>query len=113
MATSLMVSFSTWIKLPNHGRNIVYNEKDDQLFIKLKPDEEPIEFLLGQQPLEMIRAGVATKQEIRETVEIGGQDVVNTYSKAFTMQGYNLIMNVYVQIDGFLRIIENVEKTYL
>lgn len=90
----------------------MYNKKDDQLFIKLNSDGEPVEFLIETQPLELIRAGIVSKQEIRETVETGRQDIVETYSKAFEMQGYNVVMNVYVRIDEFLRIIENVEKTY-
>jgi hypothetical protein len=90
----------------------VYNEKDDQIFIRLKSDEEPIEFLIADQPLEMIRANVTTKEEIRETVEIGRQDTPNLYAKSFSMQGYSVAMTVFVKVDGFLRIIENVEKLY-
>jgi len=91
----------------------VYNdEKDDQLFIKLNPDKDPIEFLLEKQPLEMIRSGILTREEIRETVETGFLDVPSTYSKAFKMRNYNIVMNVFVRIDDYFRVIENVEKVY-
>lgn len=90
----------------------MYNEKDDQIFIQLQSDQEPTEFLLDKQCLEMIRSGIVSKVEIRDTVETGRQDVIDTYSKAFIMSGYDIIMNVYVRIDEFLRVVEYVEKTY-
>ena len=90
----------------------MYNERDDQLYIRANPSEEPLEFLLAEQPLEMIRANIITKDEIRATVETGRQDTPNLYAKLFSMQGYSIAMNVFVQIDGFLRIVENVEKLY-
>lgn len=90
----------------------MYNEKDDQIFIKLPKDEQLTEFLLDKQPLEFIRAGIVTKDEIRETVENGRQDKPDVYAKVFAMQDYNIAMNVTVKIDGFFRIIENVEKLY-
>lgn len=90
----------------------MYNENDEQLFIKIDPDKDSVEFLLMEQPLEMIKAGIVSKFEIREAVEIGRQDVINIYSRAFPMQTYNIVMNVYVQIDKFLQTIESVEKRY-
>lgn len=91
--------------------NIVYNEKDDQIFIKLDSNEEPVEFLIAKQPLEFIRAEILTKDEIRETVETGFYSE-GVYSKSFGMQEFSIAMNVFITIDDFLRIVTNVEKLY-
>lgn|GEM_PF-2517839 len=88
------------------------NEKSDQLFIRLDPKKDPIEFLLDRQPLEMIRASILTKEEIRQTIETGFLDVPSTYSKAFKMPNYDIVMNVFVRIDDYLRVIEKIEKVY-
>lgn len=89
----------------------MYNENDDQLFIKLDPDQDPIEFLVAEQPLELIRANIVTKDEIRKTVE-NGFYAEGAYSKTFTMQGFSVAMNVFVIIDDFLRIVINVESYF-
>ncbi len=89
----------------------MYNENNEQIFIKIDPDKEAVEFLLAAQAIEMIRAKIVTKDEIRATVESGRQDNTN-YSKTFVMPNYNVAMTVFVRVDGFLRIIENVEKLY-
>lgn len=86
---------------------------DDQIFIRLNPDEEPIRFLLTAQPLEMIRANVVTQDEIRITVETGHMDVDDLFSQSFPMSGFNITMNVYVRMNDVIRTIEYVEKTYL
>lgn len=83
----------------------MYNEKDDQIFNQLDANKEPVEFLIDKQPLEFIRAGIVTKDEIRETVEDGVQED-NIYAKTFVMQDYIIAMTVFV------RIVESVEKLY-
>lgn len=91
----------------------MYNERNDQLFVKIDPDKDAVEFLLSDQPLEMIRANVVTKQEIRETIETGIQNEQELYAKTFILDGFSIIMNVFVYIDEYLRIVSKVEKVYL
>lgn len=90
----------------------MYNENDDQLFIKIEADKDPVEFFLASQVMEMLRATIVTKDEIRATVETGRQDEISVFAKTFTMLGYNIAMTVFVRIDGFLRVVEHVEKLY-
>lgn len=89
--------------------NIMYNEKDDQIFIKLDGNENPTEFLLTKQPLLMLRANFVTKDQLRETVEIGIQIESEKYIRIFELEHLDLAMAVEVRIDVILRIVENVE----
>lgn len=88
-------------------------EKDEQIFIKLESDQEPVEFLLTKQPLNMIRGGFVTKNDIRNTIEMGSSYVENEYIYGFELSELALFVTVTVRIDNFLRIIDNVEKHIL
>ena len=90
-----------------------YNEKDDQIFIKMDPDQDAVEFLLSDKVLEFLRAKIVTKDEIRVTVETGLFNDSEMYSKTFIMDGFSILMNVFVYVDEYLRIINKVEKTFL
>ena len=90
----------------------MYNERNDQLYIRVNPSEQPLEFLLAEQPLEMIRANIITKDEIRATVETGMQNENEIYAKTFVMDGFSIVMNGFVRVDEYLKIVEKVEKLY-
>ena len=57
-------------------------ENEDQIFIKLDPDSPPVEFLISQQPLAMIRGGFIIKDAIREAIETGSSYEVDEYIPA-------------------------------
>ena len=88
---------------------MMYNEKDDQIFIRLEPNTNPVEFLLTKQPLRMIQANYVNKAEVRKTVENGLPLESEKYYMTFERTELGLAITVSVQIDGILRIIENVE----
>ena len=87
----------------------MYNEKDDQIFIQLEPNTDPVEFLLTKQPLLMIQAKFVNKSETRETVESGLQPESETYYMTFERPKLGLAITLTVQIDAMLRSVENVE----
>lgn len=87
----------------------MYNEKDDQIFIRLNNAEEPTEFLLDYQPMAMIASGYITKNQVRETVETGLELESERRKKAFVTHHPELVMTVDVRIDVVLRIIDEVK----
>lgn len=85
-------------------------DHDSQIFIRIDPGEDPIEFLLITQPMEMIKGGFVTKDDIRNTVEIGKTyDLPNLYSIASTVEGLEIVVTFEVRIDTILQTIENIE----
>lgn len=88
-------------------------DRDDQIFIQLNPNEEPVEFLLSKQPLNMIRGEFVTKNDIRNAIEIGASYIENEYIYGYEIGELELFVTVTVRIDNFLRIIDNVEKHIL
>lgn len=88
------------------------SETEEQIFLKLKSEQDLVEFLLDKQALAMIRAGFITRDEIRQTVETGFRNKNEMYSKTFFLEEHNLGMNVFVYLDEFLRVVNKVEKLY-
>jgi len=88
-------------------------EQDDQIFININPDKEPVEFLLTTQPLAMIRGGFTTKKDIKQAVEAGSSYVVDEYIHGVELTDLGLFVTLDVRIDSFLKIIDNVEKHIL
>ena len=88
---------------------MVYNEKDDQIFIQLEANVDPVEFLLTKQPLKMIQAKFVNKEEVRKTVENRLQPEIEKYYMTFERTELGLAITVSVKIDDVLRIVENVE----
>lgn len=86
-------------------------EQDDQIFIQLDADSEPIEFLIVDDIIDYVRAGIVTKDEIRQTVEDGTLEGA-TYSRTFPVEGYRILYNIHVRIDKYLRTVEEIEKVY-
>ena len=88
-------------------------DHDSQIFIRINPVEDPIEFLLTTQPMEMIKGGFVTKDDIRNTVETGQSYSKDEYMKAFPVENVSVVINISVDIDPILRTIEKVEKHIL
>lgn len=84
-------------------------DRDDQIFIQIDPNREPVEFLLVDQPLRMIKYGYVTKDDIRRTVESNRSYVDYEYIDVVYLFDKRLTMTYIVNIDIILKIVLNVE----
>lgn len=85
-------------------------DHESQIFIQIYADKDPVEFLLTKQPLDMIKGGFVTKDDIRNTVEMGKTyDAPDIYSLAFIVEDLEIVVTLEVRIDPVLYTIENVE----
>lgn len=85
---------------------------DSQIFIREADHEEPIEYLLTKQPMEMIQSNFVTKEQIREVIELGkSYQIKDVFSLVFWVESTSLVIVVEVHIDRILRTIEKVEKS--
>ena len=81
-------------------------DHDSQIFIRIYPDKDPIEFLLTKQPLEMIKGGFVTKEDIRNTVEAGKTyDAPDLFSIAVIVEDLEIVVTFEVWVDIVLRTI--------
>jgi len=82
----------------------------NQIFIQLDSNNEPVEFLLLDQPLEMISANVVTKQQVRETIEKGFQHPNETFTRVDQYRTHRLLLYITIEIDIVLRYIKKIEQ---
>lgn len=85
-------------------------ERDDQIFIRIEPDEDPVEFLLTEQPLRMIKYGYATKDDIRVTVESKRTYADDMFTNSILLTNQGIIIVFQVRIDPVLKTVSLVEK---
>jgi hypothetical protein len=85
-------------------------EQYDQIFIRIETNKDTVEFLLAKQPLDMIRGGFVTKDEIRQTVETGNAYIPNEYTLGIELTEFDLFITIAVKIDNVLKIVHTVEK---
>lgn len=88
------------------GKNM---NPSNQVFIQFDPNDEPIEFLLLEQPLEMIRANIVTDQQVRETIEKGFQHPNETFTRVDQYGEHRLLLYITIEIDVVLRYIKKIE----
>ena len=88
-------------------------ERDDQIFIRIDPDQEPIEYLLAEQPRGMIRGQFATKEEIRQVVETGSSYEEEEYTKLYIYPEFHVMVTIWVQLDHTLRMVLKIEKSII
>lgn len=92
------------------GQNM---EQSNQIFIQIDPDNKPVEFLLLEQPLDMIKAGVVTKKQIRETIEKGFKhpnEANEVFTRVNQYEDHPLLLYITVEADLMLRYIKKIEQ---
>ena len=85
-------------------------ERDDQIFILIDPEKDPIEYLLVEQPMGMIKGEFVTKEEIRQVVETGSSYNDEEYIKLYMFPEFHVMITIWVQLDHTLQLILKVKK---
>lgn len=85
-------------------------EKDDQIFLTINSNQEPVEYLLLPQPIRMIRAGHVNKEDIRDVVKTGFTVDELLFAKAILIEEDDIVVIIRVQLDHILKVVEQIVK---